>query len=106
MEEYAKQYRGGYENKYRKLRGIGNYATNSRQKNYSGLADMASSAEVSANRNIRGGVRLFSKLTGILTANNTIESRLFKGYRQFQSATSDGDSSGIEDGKSNDGEYP
>jgi len=51
-----------------------------------------------------GEVRLFSKLTGILTAQNSIDARLYNNYIQFASPTLDGYK---QDGRESDnGEYP
>ena len=46
----------------------------------------------------------FSKLTGVLTTQNTIDARLYKNYRQLESATSNGDKQPT--GQSDDGDYP
>ena len=46
----------------------------------------------------------FAKLTGVFTAQNTIDARLYKNYRQFESPTSDGDKQST--GQSDDGDYP
>lgn len=53
-----------------------------------------------------GAVKRFSQLAGVLTSKSTVDARLWKNYRQFQSTAFNGYSSGSEDGQSNDGEYP
>lgn len=46
----------------------------------------------------------FGAVTGVLTTQNTIDARLYKNYRQFASAASDGNKQPT--GKSDDGDYP
>jgi len=87
--------------KYRQLCGLEEYAKfNSRDRQVWQAVQQAEQSGIHGG----GEVRLFSKLTGILTAQNSINARLYNNYRQFASPTLDGDK---QDGRESDnGEYP
>jgi len=103
-ESLKNQTRGGYDNKYQKLRGIGEYMP-SNSRNLPGKGNMGSDSKMSDNWNGGGRVRDFANLTGIRTnKSRAIDCRLWKNYRQFAGTEDDGNKSS--DGKSEPGEYP
>lgn len=92
---------GGYDRKWRKLRGIGEF-TDSSSRRCSASANMGNNPQV---QNWGGGeAKRFALATGILTTKCTVEPRLWKNYRQYAGSADDGNPSEKGNGKS--GDYP
>jgi len=95
--------KGGYDNKYRKLRGLGIYSNG---RNLQRQADIPScpTRGTGVPSTNEGGYKSFSDLVGIRASDNSIDTRLYQSHRQCTDSASHGDST--EQGQSDSGEYP
>lgn len=62
--------------------------------------------QAECHKRYQGGVRRFSDLMGIRALDNSIDARLWKGYRQFADTASDGDKQAAGEGSVDNGDYP
>ena len=109
-ESMRNRTRGGYDRKYRKLRGLGEFSkfseSPSKTEGEVSQEQIWSVIKYAENNGFGSGgtVRDFANLTGIRTADNKINPRLWSGYQQYASAEASGDSVNDRDG--DDGDYP
>ena len=94
--------RGGVDSKYRKLRGLGEFAKQSKNGIVAGNVKQCRQKE-----NRGGGIpwRL-AALTGVLTTDNCVDIRLQKNNRQLPDTKDAEHSSNTKEEKSDSGEYP